>query len=157
MLQNIRSKDVKQKPVRGAIVQYRSLQFAFGLDHMEFEELRQNMGSFGFCFAHAIRYNPKSPPSIFQHTWSLIIPPEMNLTGQKQIQISTIHSSAQKPGSSNLWRNCSTSRIVCCLAEARQQQCFNCVIDVLSVYVSSFPNSFLMPLISRPEYKLPRV
>ena len=50
------------------------------------------------------------------------IPPELRHPDrQKQIEISTIHSSEQKTGSSELWRILITSRIVCCLADARQQ------------------------------------
>ena len=52
-------------------------------------------------------------------------PPRITKSGQtdrnKSRFRSTIHSSAQKTGSSELWRIHITPRIVCCLAKARQQ------------------------------------
>ncbi len=70
--------------------------------------------------ARAAQNIVRTPPSFFKLTWRLRNSPGITTSGQtagqKQIEISTIHSSAQKTGSSELWRILMTSRIVCCLA-----------------------------------------
>ncbi len=67
--------------------------------------------------------------------------------GQKQIEISTIHSSEQKTGSSELWKILMTSRIVCCLHMAASLRLGN-----TSVYVDSeWTNIDITPVL--PERK----
>ena len=65
--------------------------------------------------ARAAQNIVRTHPSFSKMTWRLQNSPEITISGrtngQKQIEISTIHSSAQETGSSELWRILITSRI----------------------------------------------
>ena len=60
--------------------------------------------------ARAAQNIVRTHPSFFKLTWRLRNPPELRhpdrrrTAGQKQIEISILHSSEQKTGSSELWR-----------------------------------------------------
>ncbi len=57
--------------------------------------------------AHAAQNIVQTAPSFFKLTWRLQNSAGITTSGhprQKQIEISTIHSSEQKTGSSELWR-----------------------------------------------------
>ena len=76
--------------------------------------------------ARAAQSIVRTHPSFSKLTWRLRNSPGITTSyrtdGQTQIDILTVHSSAQKTGSSELWRILMTSRIVCCLPRARQQK-----------------------------------
>ncbi len=75
--------------------------------------------------AHTIKNILFTPPNLKNDLKLDLFPRKMDIqhpcNRPTRIDFSTIHRSAQETGSSELWRILSTSRIVCCLAEARQQ------------------------------------
>ncbi len=76
--------------------------------------------------AHTIKNILFTPPNLKNDLKLDLFPRKMDIqhpcNRPTRIDFSTIHRSAQETGSSELWRILSTSRIVCCLAEARQQK-----------------------------------